>query len=96
MRIIQLSTASSPAHIEWDTLSQFLSPGIYNLTHHAHHESLSRRLYKNSLKSPASRIEGMLVKTQMVCLNAPKEKRISNRSLRTNTVHVLTYFHEHR
>ena len=28
MRIIQLSTASSPAHIEWDTLSQFLSPGI--------------------------------------------------------------------
>ena len=46
MRIIQLRAANSPAHIEWDTLSQFFAPGIENLTHHAHHESLSRRYTK--------------------------------------------------
>ena len=52
-------------------------------------------IIQTSFKSPASRIKGMLVKTQMVCLNAPKEKEI-NCSLRANTVHVLTYFHGHR
>ena len=46
MRIIQLRAVNSPAYIEWDTLSLFLPPSIWNLTHHVHHESLSRRVYK--------------------------------------------------
>ena len=33
MRIVQLGAVNSPAHIEWDTLSHFLPPDIWNLTH---------------------------------------------------------------
>ena len=96
MRIVRLRAVSSPRHIEWDTFSHFLPSDIWNLTHLI---MLIMNLFpfpsiiQHSLESPASRIEGILVKAQMVCSMRLKK---SNPSLSTNTLHVLTYFHGHR
>ena len=46
MRIIHLRAASSPAQIEWDTLSQFLPPGIIKSHSSCSSQISTRRLYK--------------------------------------------------